>query len=489
MASYGGRMRNPLQRPEAVLRRAEEFISVGKYNDALASLHEILKVFSNFIIIVSIGIFQDRRHKQWSPIHEDIMMRHIELCVRLRNVSSAKDALYQYKALTQQINVASLEKCMRHLLTLAEQKTEAAQKESIEKIDEIDDLDVADAPEALLLSVVSGAVPQDRMDRTVLSPWLRFLWDSYRNCLELLKNNSLVETLYHSIVRQSFAFCIKYQRRNEFRKLCDILRTHLSQLQKNLATHSNSNQRINIVESLSIMQETRLIQLDTAIQMELWQEAYKSTEDLHNLMQLSKEKEKRSIKPQSYVNYFDKLSLIFWKGGNVLFHSAALLQKFTIHKDMKKTFAGEEASEQATRVLLATLSISEDLDMSSILTKHLDMEDTHLSNVRVLSTLLRLPIAPTRKGILKEIARLNISDIAQSAVGRLYHLMEVDFAPLEAAKLIEVELEAISKIGREDYSQYIEAIRAVVATKILKAVSDNFDNKSFGCLFLVDEYL
>uniref|UniRef100_A0AC34F443 PCI domain-containing protein n=1 Tax=Panagrolaimus sp. ES5 TaxID=591445 RepID=A0AC34F443_9BILA len=455
MAAYGR-----VQRPEAVLQRAEEFISVGKDNDALNALHEIIR---------------DRRHKQWSPTHELIMLRHLELCVKLRNASIAKDALYQYKALTQQVAVSSLENVMKHLLRLAENKAETAQKESIEKLEEIDDLDSSDAPEALLLSVVSGAVSQDRMDRTVLSPWLRFLWDSYRNCLDLLRNNSLVENLYHQIARQSFAFCIKYQRRNEFRKLCDLLRLHLSQLQKNIHSHSANNQRINLAESLSIMQETRLIQLDTAIQMELWGEAYKSTEDLHNLMQLGKEKEKRTIKPQSYVNYYDKLSLIFWKGGNFLFHSAALLQKFTIYKDMKKTFSGEEATEQATRLLLAALSIADDFDTSSILTKHLDMEDLHLGNVRILSTLLRLPIAPTRKGILREIAHLNVPDIAQESVARIYRLMEVDFAPLEAARLVNVELEKIKALDREDYSQYVECIRAVVATKILKGLTNIYD--------------
>jgi translation initiation factor 3 subunit A len=455
MATYGR-----VQRPEAVLQRAEEFISVGKDNDALNALHEIIR---------------DRRHKQWSPTHELIMSRHLELCVKLRNASIAKDALYQYKALTQQVAVSSLENVMKHLLRLAESKAETAQKESIEKLEEIDDLDSSDAPEALLLSVVSGAVSQDRMDRTVLSPWLRFLWDSYRNCLDLLRNNSLVENLYHQIARQSFAFCIKYQRRNEFRKLCDLLRLHLSQLQKNIHSHSANNQRINLAESLAIMQETRLIQLDTAIQMELWGEAYKSTEDLHNLMQLCKEKDKRTIKPQSFVNYYDKLSLIFWKGGNFLFHSAALLQKFTIYKDMKKTFSGEEATEQATRLLLAALSIADDFDTSSILTKHLDMEDLHLGNVRILSTLLRLPIAPTRKGILREIAHLSVPDIAQDSVAKIYRLMEVDFAPLEAAKLVNIELEKIKDLGREDYSQYIECIRAVVATKILKGLTNIYD--------------
>lgn len=69
-----------------------------------------------------------------------------------------------------------------------------------------------------------------------------------------------------------------------------------------------------------------------------------------------------------------QLALVFWKGGNILFHAAALLQKYTIYKDMKRSFTDEEAVEQATRVLLATLAIPHGADTSTILTKLLDIE-------------------------------------------------------------------------------------------------------------------
>lgn len=58
------------------------------------------------------------------------------------------------------------------------------------------------------------------------------------------------------------------------------------------------------------MQDTRLHQLDTAIQMELWQEAYKSAEDVHGMMQLSKDKDKKMVKPGSFVNYYDKVDYL-----------------------------------------------------------------------------------------------------------------------------------------------------------------------------------
>uniref|UniRef100_A0A914LLH1 PCI domain-containing protein n=1 Tax=Meloidogyne incognita TaxID=6306 RepID=A0A914LLH1_MELIC len=468
-------------KPEAALQRAHEFISVGKQRDALQSLHDLIKVL-NSLISLSFLLLWGRRQKQWSQIYEQIMLKYVELCVNLRNSTLAKDGLYQYKILTQQVAVKSLETVLETFLTLAEQKTLEAQKSSIEKIEEIDDLDVADAPENLLLSFVSGAVPQDRMDRTVLSPWLRFQWDTFRNCLDLLRNNVYVEQIYHHIARQSFAFCLQYQRRNEFRKLSDMLRLHLTQVQKAQQAQTIPAHAIKLtnIESLTLMLETRLCQLDTAINMELWQEAYKSAEDLHNLMQIGKDKDKKIAKPSSYVNYYDKIALVFWKGGNTLFHAASLLQKFNIYKDMKKQFTGEEATDQATRVLLATLSIPDGAENPSILTKHLDIEEQHVANTRILSALLRMPIIPTRNGILKEIARLNIPEIAAPEAFKLYKCIENDFDPLHIAVNVQemlLEIEQLGeKLGYSEYGQYSNSIKQTVAAKIVKQISSIYES-------------
>jgi translation initiation factor 3 subunit A len=66
-------------------------------------------------------------------------------------------------------------------------------------------------------------------------PWVKFLWESYCQCLELLRTNSRVERLYHNIAQQAFKFCLKYQRKTEFRKLCDKLRNHLDLIVKQVS--------------------------------------------------------------------------------------------------------------------------------------------------------------------------------------------------------------------------------------------------------------
>lgn len=42
------------------------------------------------------------------------------------------------------------------------------------------------------------------------------------------------------------------------------------------------------------------------------------------------------------ANYYQKLSLVFWKAGNYLFHAAALFKLFQLSKEMKKNMSAEE---------------------------------------------------------------------------------------------------------------------------------------------------
>ena len=55
--------------------------------------------------------------------------------------------------------------------------------------------------------------------------------------------------------------------------------------------------------------DTRLVQLDATIHMELWQEAYKAVEDIHGLMSLSK----KVFQPKMMVNYYQNWP---WSSGS-----------------------------------------------------------------------------------------------------------------------------------------------------------------------------
>ena len=113
------------------------------------------------------------------------------------------------------VNIKSLEDVIRKHIALSEQRVEKAKEEglklAIERrkaaglgeisedalLEQIEDLESPDrSPEDLMLSSVTSEGNQERAETEILVPWIKFLWEAYRNSLDLLRNNKLVERLY-----------------------------------------------------------------------------------------------------------------------------------------------------------------------------------------------------------------------------------------------------------------------------------------------------
>ncbi|XP_074142975.1 eukaryotic translation initiation factor 3 subunit A [Sminthopsis crassicaudata] len=450
------------QRPENALKRANEFLEVGKKQPALDVLYDVMK---------------SKKHRTWQKIHEPIMLKYLELCVDLRKSHLAKEGLYQYKNICQQVNIKSLEDVVRAYLKLAEEKTEAAKEESQQMVLDIEDLDNIQTPESVLLSAVSGEDTQDRTDRLLLTPWVKFLWESYRQCLDLLRNNSRVERLYHDIAQQAFKFCLQYTRKAEFRKLCDNLRMHLSQIQR----HHNQSTAINLnnPESQSMHLETRLVQLDSAISMELWQEAFKAVEDIHGLFSLSK----KPPKPQLMANYYNKVSTVFWKSGNALFHASTLHRLYHLSREMRKNLTQEEMQRMSTRVLLATLSIPITPERTDI-ARLLDMDGIIVEKQRRLATLLGLQAPPTRIVLINDMVRFNVLQYVVPEVKDLYNWLEVEFNPLKLCDRVTKVLNWVRDQAEKEpeLQQYVPQLQNNTILRLLQQVAQIYQSIEFSRL-------
>ncbi|CAG2108335.1 unnamed protein product [Medioppia subpectinata] len=457
-------------RLENALKRAKEFIDVGKKPRALEILCDVLR---------------SRKHRTWQKKHEDIMIKYLELCVELKKSYVAKEGIYQYKIICQQTYINSFEDVVRKYLEMAEEKATAAQKESKQSVLDVDDLDNAQTPEDILLSAVSNEDTQDRTDRVVLIPWVKFLWESYRQCLDLLKNNSRTERLYHDVAHQAFRFCINYNRKTEFRKLCDNLHTHLDILKKQqnnqqVGGHQQQNQiNLNAPESQAMHLETRLVQLDCAIQMELWQEAYRATDDIKRfgLMNLTK----KPPKPQLMANYYQKLALVFWKANCPLFHSAALFRLFHLSKELRKNITQEDIQKMATKVVTATLAIPIPPNRAEI-DKLVDTEENVIEgHQRNLASLLGLTTSvPTRGSLIKDLKRMGVLQYAAPKLQELYRCLEIDFHPLVLCNRVLHVIDYINESTEyPELKQYTNALKDVTAMRLLKEVSQVYQTIEF----------
>lgn len=181
---------------------------------------------------------------------------------------------------------------------------------------------------------------------------------------------------------------MKHQRKVEFRRLCETLRLHLS----NVAKYSHQPHSINLSdpETLQHHLDTRFAQLNTSVELELWQEAFRSVEDVHNLLTMAK----KAPRPAMMANYYEKLTKIFLMSGNALYHAAAWNRYYTVVTAMGGK-SDEELRRLAGQVLVSALAVP-------VGSKAGDGNEDGKGKGQRLTALLGLNKTPTRTGLLRD---------------------------------------------------------------------------------------
>lgn len=462
----------PHTRPENVLKRAQELIAVDQKQAALSIMHE--------------HVTSKRTRNSTTTALEPVMLLFVELCVELRKGKSAKDGLYNYKNTSQNTNVATIELVFSHFIQLAEQRVKDAQAKadeiSAEGVDPADaslanvtDLEAMETPESILLSTVSGEQSKDRTDRAIVTPWLKFLWETYRTVLDIFKNNARLEVMYQTTAHQAFQFCQKYTRKTEFRRLCELLRNHL----QNAAKYSQQVHAINLSDPDTLQRhlDTRFMQLNVAVELELWQEAFKSVEDIHTLLSLSRRAPKNSM----MANYYEKLTRIFLVSENYLFHAAAWSRYYSLltvsarqvaagatKKDNPTNISDAELSKAASFVLLSALSIPV-ISTSRSRGALIDVDAARNTKNARLTNLLGMSSAPSRSILFKDALNKDILQRARPEIRNLYNILETDFHPLSICQKVSPIL---SQIGADDeMRKYVLPLQQVLLTRLFQQMS------------------
>jgi translation initiation factor 3 subunit A len=222
-------------------------------------------------------------------------------------------------------------------------------------------------------------------------------------------------------------------------------------------------------ESIELHLQTRFAQLEAASALELYSEAFRTTEDIYSIMQLSK----KTPKAKLMANYYDKLIGIFWVSENLLFHAFAWYKYYTLCREYNKSMTAEAKERQATCVLLAALAIP-NLDWSkqsgnSGKSKTSKMggagalksqnRSQHKSITSVqdeiarektsrMATLLGFQTHPTRSALLAELkSKGGLSELSP-CLQQLYELVEHHTDPLTlVSKVVPVLRELQDKYG------------------------------------------
>jgi translation initiation factor 3 subunit A len=298
--------------------------------------------------------------------------------------------------------------------------------------------------------------------------------------LDIFKNNARLEIMYQSTAHQAFRFCSKYARKTEFRRLCELLRNHL----QNAAKFSAQMHAINLSdpETLQRHLDTRFQQLNVAVELELWQEAFRSVEDIHTLLNLSK----RPPKPIMMANYFENLTQIFLVSGNYLFHAAAWSRYFNLMRTSAASVAAgtspkkdnpavseADMTRAASFVLLSALSIPV-ISTSRSRGALVDVDEARKNKNARLTNLLGMAQAPTRSILFKDALSKGLLRRCRPEIRELYNILEVDFHPLSICKRISPIL---TQIGSDpELEKYIQPLQQVILTRLFQQLSQVYES-------------
>ena len=298
--------------------------------------------------------------------------------------------------------------------------------------------------------------------------------------LEILKNNARLEVMYQSTALQAFDFCQKYTRKTEFRRLCELLRNHV----QNAAKYQSQMHAINLSDPDTLQRhlDTRFQQLNVAVELELWQEAFRSVEDIHTLLSLSK----RPAKNVMMANYYEKLTRIFLVSENYLFHAAAWSRYYNLLRQSANLISSGQGSKKdnpavtdadmtraASFVLLSALSIPV-ISTSRSRGALIDVDEARKNKHQRLTNLLGMASAPTRAVLFKDAMSKGLLKRAKFEIRELYQILEVDFHPLSICRKIAPIL---TQIGTDpEMEKYVLPLQQVILTRLFQQLSQVYES-------------
>lgn len=447
-------MAPPVLRPENIIKRAEELVSVGNSQAALVSLYEFIT---------------SRRIRYADPaLIEPIVYKFLELGVELKKGKLIKDGLHQYKKLVQgsQEGLYSVGAVARKFIDIVEKKLDEEQaREDSKSNDEEDDLEGGVTPENLLTSIYEADQSVGGFNDEAITSWLRFTWESYKSALDLLRNNSQLEITYSGVVNRTMQFCLKNNRKHEFKRLADMLRQHLD-----TANYQQSKHGTNIVDlsddaTLQRYLDQRFQLVNISVKLELWHDAYKAAEDVYHLSQLSK----RSPKASTLAAYYTNLSKIFFYSGDQLLHTIAYNKFYKLYSSNPNA-SEEQFKNIASTIFLSALSIKLD-DLPTV------GYNRQLGSYRLVD----LTDKTNRKEILESLRNDDLFNKVDDEIKQLYHLLEEDFS----VENVQAELVNLLPIlsAKSYFNRYAEQIRDVIVRKLIIALSVKYDTVEIDELY------
>lgn len=243
-------------------------------------------------------------------------------------------------------------------------------------------------------------------------------------------------------------------------------------------TQPNAPNAINLsnAETQGMHLETRLKQFDCAISLEMYNEAFKTIEDMWNFIFSTR----KQSNPALLCDYYTRCVELFERCGCHLYHAAALQKLFTLRRDLSKTVTPDQLAQLGGRALCATLAVP--LPNAKLnADKFLVSGEYTVLKQKTLASLLNLNQVPTRQLLIRDLSRHQIPNLVAPKLGKLFTILENDFQPLNLWQSIQPCLDYMNEY--DELKIYIQKLHGIVIVKTLLQLSQVYQSLKFDQFF------
>lgn len=443
---YSNNPTSSYQTPEQVMTAANNTLSLANREQ------------NAFDLLVN--FMSGKRPRTWSPAFEEIMILMIDLSIKLNKAPFLREPLGNYKFISQNANITSLEHVLEHLIKETEAKHQAIADQALvagnEQFLQMEDIDGDEVDDLFISSLNIDSKTQKDIIR---NSW-RCIWESYKIVVECISKNKKLEDYYAKITKKAFDFCKKYKRRVEFKRLCESMRNNLNTMIKSInnpdSQKNNFFTDISQPETNEKQMSIRFDQLIYAYEFELWQESLRILEDINNIMKFRKGSP--PVKPKMLSDYFENLAKMFWKSEFFHYHAVAYFNHFNLLRTRSKNLAAEDLAAKASNFVLSVIVIP------PLMNEQYQSEDAKAKAISLISS---ESTVPSRKELVDYIIRHNILEICSTEIKELFFLVEDHSDVLNLARKSEPLIKAIGS----SYPLVQTQLTNVIIYKVLDQLS------------------
>ncbi|MCQ2816140.1 MAG: PCI domain-containing protein [archaeon] len=465
--------------PDLIITKANEYIKMGDKENALSIINDY---------------FNNNKKKFWSKAMESLINQYIYLSIDLSKIKYLKEALNFTRGLTQTTSIDTFKSIISKTQKTAEEKFNEAVSNLKGVQVEITDLENDDDRDETMFF----GTPESKEQEELVSKE-KFIWETYKSLIDFCKINDKLFDLYSSILIAAFKFCREYKRTVEFKRLSDSVRNYLQTLIRTEKRQNFQNKvQISKFSILKNLIDTRLYLIESAIDLELWMDAFKTVEDtvylldkVEGLKRVNEEKRQKAL-IQYKLKLYNSMQKLLWISGYPLYHSYAniLLKKvdlFSKRKDLpieESIINSCNLNEINEKIILAILATPLK-DFYTNFDKYGEdiynqLNDTDTETCRKMMNILKIRNLPSRKDLISNLGSLNVlNDCKNTFIKDFFECFENTVNPISLCRNGKEYLDQIINLKNPIFDKYIEKIKKNIVIKSIYIFSKKYENISF----------